>query len=193
MNNLNLIHRQADDFLRNAQRVTRYNYKDFIQEVRNALLDYNKITYKIQFIERIKYRFKMDYDKHLDKCDMKVKSNCIENQIFENLLFFLKEKLEELESEVDDKDFDLSNRNNMNQTLNEILIKLNKLNIGQEVIFEELSDEFAELKSFYFLNKKNWVELFMGKLTNMTGGIISATISKEIVSVIKESYPNLIQ
>ena len=66
--------------------------------------------------------------------------------------------------------------------------------MGQKITYDDLFKELQELKSFYYLNKKNWIEMFTGKLSGMiAGGMISETISKEIVEVIKEYYPDLIK
>lgn len=44
----------------------------------------------------------------------------------------------------------------------------------------------------YFLDKKNWSQLFMGKLTEMiASGVVSETMSKEIAGLIKSNYTEL--
>lgn len=52
--------------------------------------------------------------------------------------------------------------------------------------------EMQELKELYFLSKKTWMQIFTGKITEMVaGGVISETISKELVNSISKTYPIL--
>lgn len=191
--NLNLIQKQADDFIRKSETPNQYNYQDYIGDVRLALYDYHKDVYKIQFVEHLILRFKQSYDDHLEKCTYKPKQDCPENIIHENILFFLQEELEELEGNLDDRYFNQSYRNSLTESMDEILSRFNKLEMGQQITYDDLFNELQELKSFYYLNKKNWIEMFAGKLSGMiAGGVISETVSKEIVEVIKDNYPDLI-
>lgn len=60
---------------------------------------------------------------------------------------------------------------------------------GQEVIFEE----FIELRELFFLGKKKWYQLLIGKSFDMTlSGIVSETLSKQIIELVKDSLPKLI-
>jgi hypothetical protein len=49
--NLNLIQKQADDFIGKSETPNQFNYQDYIGDVRLALNDYHKDVYKIQFVE----------------------------------------------------------------------------------------------------------------------------------------------
>jgi hypothetical protein len=80
-----------------------------------------------------------------------------------------------------------------NETLQKLIEDINQLKIGQRIIYDDFSEEFEELKSFYYLNKKNWAQLLAGKITTMVaGGIVNETVSKDIVDLIEVYYENLI-
>jgi predicted DNA-binding protein (MmcQ/YjbR family) len=90
-------------------------------------------------------------------------------------------------------DFNREDRKNINETLQKILESLNTLKVGQEITYNDLFEEFEELKDLYFLNKKHWTEIFIGKLSEMVaGGIVSETVSKQIIKLIKANYSNLL-
>lgn len=187
---MNIIQNQAKEFLE-------YNfnngdlYKNFISKVRNQLYEYRKIPHKIEFINYLIKTVKIEYDNHLEVCyDLK---NCDKNKFYENVLFFLQEEFEELELHLTPIDFNKDDRNNINDTLQKILDNLNTLKLGQEITYNDLFDEFEELKDLYFLNKKHWTEIFIGKLSEMVaGGVVSETVSKQIIELIKSNYTDLL-
>ena len=187
---MNIIQRQADDFILYKMRDHR-NYKEFIEDVHSELWEYKKATYKIEFVERIIQKAKIEYDNHLLVC--RNKNNCPKNKFYENSLFFLQEELEELEEELSPNEFSRIEKNSLNETLQTIINDINLLKLGQELTYDDFKEEFEELKDLYYLNKKNWLQLFTGKLANMVaGGIISETISKDLIEIISMNYKDLI-
>jgi len=70
-----------------------------------------------------------------------------------------------------------------------IVEDLKLLKLGQEVIYDDLLSELNELKEYYFLEKSSWKQLMLGKLTEMiAGGVISETVSKEIVNLVNMKF-----
>ncbi len=190
---LNLIQRQADDFLLLADEITRLGYTSFIEDVRLRLYDYHKDIHKIQFLERLIIRFKIDFDNHMEVCSVTPKSECLENQIFEHVIFFLQEEMDELDENLDSKYFNENYRESLNSGIQEISERLQRVEGGQEVTYNDIMEELEDLKNLYFLSKKNWVEMFIGKFSSMVaGGMISETVSKELIEYIKINYPDLI-
>lgn len=190
---MNLIQRQADDFLEEVLDERRGDYKKFIGEVRTQLWEYKKDSYKIEFIQRLTGQLKLKFDKHIEVCTATVKSECAVNKFFENALFFLQEEIEELEGNLANTEFKSIEKKQANDTLDKILADLNQLKVGQQITYDDLYNEIQDIKDFYFLNKKNWFQLLTGKLTEMVaGGIISETVSKDIVVIIKERYPDIV-
>jgi predicted DNA-binding protein (MmcQ/YjbR family) len=187
---MNLIQKQAQEFLE-------YNlntgdlYKNFISKVRNQLFEYRKTPHKIEFVNHLIKTIKIEYETHLNVChDLK---NCDYNKFYENVLFFLQEEIEDLELQLTPIDFNKEERTSINESLQKILDNLNTLKLGQELTYNDLFEEFEELKDLYFLNKKHWTEIFIGKLSEMVvGGVINETVSKQIIDLIKKNYINLI-
>ena len=184
---MNLIQRQAEDFL--LYNLNEYGkHKEFVSNVKSELWEYNKTAHKVQFIELIILRLKKGYDEHLSTC----KNECDVKKFYENSLFFLQEELEELESNIETQDFNRTDKTQLTVVLNKIIEDLNTLKLGQQISYDDFALEFEELKDMLFLDKKNWSQLFIGKLTEMiASGVISETISKEITETIKSNYPNL--
>jgi hypothetical protein len=184
---MNLIQRQAKDFLHDHL----YEYgkhKEFVAKVKSESWEYNKTSHKIQFLEQIILGLKKGFDEHLSTC----RNECDVKKFYENSLFFLQEELEELESNIETQDFNRTDKTQLIDTLNKILEDLNMLKLGQQISYDDFALEFEELKDMLFLDKKNWSQLFIGKLTEMiASGVISETISKEITETIKSNYPNL--
>lgn len=186
---MNIIQKQANEFIK-INMMSLNNHKKFIDNLRTELWEYKKDVHKIEFIEQIKQKAKIDYDKHIIVCN---EVNCSKNSFYENTLFFLQEELDELENHLTPENFTRNERREINVTLELILSDLNKLKLGQELTYNDMSAEFEELKDFYFLNKKNWLQLFQGKVTEMiAGGIISETLSKRIIETLSENYDKLI-
>ncbi len=187
---MNIIQRQADDFVK-YHMSDHDEYKEFIDKVRQQLWEYKKTTYKIEFVEYVILKAKIAFYNHLPRCTSK--NNCRVNKFYENSLFFLQEELEELESELNPEDFSREEKTSLNQTLQKIVEDLNTIKLGQQITYDDVKAEFEELKDLYYLNKKNWVQLFTGKLSEMVaGGVISETISKDLAEIIKNSYKELI-
>lgn len=61
------------------------------------------------------------------------------------------------------------------------------------MLYEDLLKEINELKDLYFLGKKKWYQLLIGKSVEMAaGGIVSETVSKQIIEQVKSNLPGLI-
>jgi hypothetical protein len=186
---MNIIQKQAEEFLLDHLS-EQGNYKEFIENVRSQLWEYKKNVYKVEFLEHVINKVKNAYDDHLPKCyDI---NNCPSNKFYENSLFFLQEELEELESELKPIDFSREEKALINKTLQKILVELNTVKLGQQITYDDLKDEFEELKDLYYLNKKTWLQLFTGKISEMVaGGVINESISKELFFILRDNYDNL--
>lgn len=186
---MNLIEKQAVDFyLLNWDRTD--DYKDFIKELKRELDEYAKISHKLDFIDNLRNKLKESYDEHLKTCQYPNDPlKCRFNSDFENTLFFSQNVKEKLIQNLDQVDFSLQERRAVDQKLSSILNDVNELKLGQQISYDDFYDEFQELKELYYLNKKNWKQLMIGKLSEMVaGGIISETISKGIIEGISRTY-----
>jgi len=187
---MNIIKEQANDFL---ERTNDYNwqYNDYMGKVNSKLYDFRKDRYKIEFIEFLMHSFKKKGEKHEKKC--KDTLTCNESKFYRQILFLLTEELEEIKKSTDEDPFFKSDKSEINDKLDEILAQFQTLKNGQEIIYEDLSKELNAMKEYFFLDRKTWSQLFIGKLTTMVySGVITQTVSKEIVKMIEEGYTTLI-
>ena len=105
----------------------------------------------------------------------------------------MQNEIDDIYSILPDFEFSLSQRNDIDSALNQVLEDLRYLKKGQELTYNELYEQLVELKEYYYISKKPWTQMLLGKLTEMVaGGLISETVSKEIVSTVIENYPGLI-
>lgn len=190
---MNLIQEQATQFY--EWKFNEYGiYKEFISEVRTQLYEYRKNVHKLEFLDYLLTLLKQDFDKHLEVCQYKnEKGVCSVNKNYENSLFFIQNERDEIIESLPTTEFNLKERSEINESLQKILEDLNKIKIGQEFTYDDLVQELNELKEFYFLNKKNWSQMLIGRLTEMVAsGVISETLSKEIVETVLKNYNGII-
>ena len=91
-------------------------------------------------------------------------------------------------------EFTESDKKQMNSKLDEILEKLEKVSLENETIWTDMKADFEELKNMYYLDKKNWRQLLVGKLTEWSlAGVISETFSKQIVEILTPVKEKLLE
>jgi len=89
-----------------------------------------------------------------------------------------------------DDQFTVEEETSLHCKLNEILDRLNKQGLGQEILF----DEIESLKNHFNLGKKTWLQLAYGKMISVTGEkMIEESISKEIIYQIKDIFNDSIK
>lgn len=85
-----------------------------------------------------------------------------------------------------DEQFSFEEEISISKKLDEMLTELADLKMGQEIIWTDLTEQINDLKSKFYLGKRTWKQLAAGKLVDMTAsGVISETISKKIVEILK--------
>lgn len=147
----------------------------------------------------IKYLIKLtinEYEEHERNCTTLPKEDCDDSKNYNFLLFFLNQELDEYSSEkqLQEQSIDYSARVDIDDKIDTIINELEKIKVdaetiqkGQVIIVEAFCAEFEELKSLYHLSQKNWRQNLFGKFAEMVvSGITSETISKEVVSIMKD-------
>ena len=165
---------------------------------------------KWHFLNEIQESFPIDKDRLIYLLDEMKKNRNIEmkdNSTKEGVNYFIRienkgveafaksEYLKPVSSLVstESTDFSAQDIDKLNNNINEILEELKTLKVGQEVIWTDVMEELNELKKLYFLNKKNWRQLLIGKLAEMvSSGVVSETISKKIADSINPIMSTLI-
>lgn len=191
---MNLLQQQAKDFYHRNFNESE-NYEDFIDALRLRLYDYKKTVHKLEIVDQIMLFLKKDYDEHLKICRYPdQRDKCGKNKNYENTLFFVQNERDELIESLEPTEFTIKEKSDINLSLEKIISDLDKIQTGQEITYDDLYKELTELKEFYYLNKKHWSQLLIGKLSEMVaGGVISETLSKEIVKTVADNYDGFIQ
>lgn len=191
---MNLIQVQAKDFLsRNFQEGD--HYSSFIQSVRSELFEYRKPAHRLEFIDHLMVMLKRKYDKHLEHCDYKNdRGKCSKNTQYENILFFIQNEKDDIVSTISSEEYTPTERAALNNNIQQVLADLQTLKDGQQITYDDLMQMTEELKELYFLGKKNWTQLLIGKLTEMVAsGVVSETVSKAIIDVVNSRYDDFVQ
>jgi hypothetical protein len=178
---MNLIEKQAEKFSRfnlNSSEI----YHDFIGLVKFEISQYSQISHKIQFLETVMFEAKHEYGEHLPKCTSI--ENCTENLYYESVIFFLNELRHELSKNLTKEDFGEIDILRYKTGIDEVLTKINELQLGQQLTYDDFSDQFEEMKSYFYMNKKTWNQMLIGKILEMVAaGVVSETLSQEIVEI----------
>jgi hypothetical protein len=190
---MNIIEKLAKkSYLDNIEYSTSANVRDKINNIKYFLNDLNSELDKIKFINIHIEIANEKYQDHLKVCTNP--DDCPTNEEYEILIYYFQQVLEELGIQINEDTFTYEEKVVKDSQLEIILKQFEEVKLGNEIIYDDIIKEIAELKELYFLGKKNWTQLFAGKIVEMTaGGIISETISKDILSIIKPTLKNLIQ
>lgn len=195
---MKIIHTQADKFYPSMIEASHFrnNVEASIDEVRGKLGYYYKDTHKLIFLNRLRDNSKVEYEKHLPICKVTKgeADRCSINEFYEALIFFLTEEMYSINETLPETEFSLEEREDLAKIELTVIDHLKHLQLGQEIIYEDLKEEIKDLKNFLFLNKKNWTQLLMGKLTDMVaGGVIEEGTSKQILDFATDQYNSLIK
>ncbi|MEX2484159.1 MAG: hypothetical protein WED10_06360 [Brumimicrobium sp.] len=188
---MNIVKEQAKDFIESTE-VPYSNYRLYMSRVKEWLFEYNKSSSQAEFLSSLISHFKKEMDEVAS--NYKNPDERIDIQQYQHLIFRLNDELEEVKENVPQGTFFEEDKQLVNEKIEEILREMQTLKNGQEIIYEDLSKELNEMKEYFFLNKKTWSQLFIGKLSTMiSSGVISQTASTKIVELIQEDYSNLIE
>jgi hypothetical protein len=170
----------------------RGNIRSSISSIKTLVYDFELKLDKIKFLSVHINLVDEEYQNHLKDCTSP--DNCRENEDSEALIFYLQQELVSLGVELSEDTFTHEEKMSKDLHLQEILKKLEEVKIGNQIIYDDLLKEIQELKDFYFLGKKKWHHLLVGKVVEMTvGGIISETLSKDLINFVKPSLGNLLK
>lgn len=180
---MNLIEKQAEKFVMFKMNDNE-PYQEFVGQVKFEINQYSQIPHKIQFLETVMFEAKKEYEEHLPTCQNL--ESCPQNLFYESVIFFLNEERQKLSRDLTKEEFKESDILRYKTGIDEILEKLNNLELGQQLTYDDFSDEFEEMKSYFYMNKKSWQHMLAGKLLEMVAsGVVSETVSREIVGMFK--------
>lgn len=188
---MNPIVNIANKFYEEKVNISYDNYMENVEGVKNVVNGlYNKAD-KIKFLEIIIKNADDYLQDHLAVC--KEGKDCYINTEFPSFLFYLKQELIVLGIDLNGDIFTSDDISSAEKKLEEIILTLEEIKVGQHAIFDEFVEQIEELKEYYFLGKRKWHQLLLGKASEMTvSGVVSETLSKKIVSLISTELPKLI-
>lgn len=191
---MDVISNRAEEF--NKQHLKKHfsmqAYKSLMDSLKDELFKIDDILDRIKFINIVLERNNVVYENHKLVCPNP--KRCDQNQGHENVNYDLVQMLKSLNVNLTDDAFSDKEKSETESKLDQILNDLKELKNGQEVIYEDLLKELEELKELFFLGKKTWRQLFIGKGIDMVAsGIISETVSKKIIQSAEVLLPSLLE
>lgn len=188
---MDIILKQANRFVDNYFDGGLSPYQEILDSAKGKVYEIDNPLDKIKFLNVVLERNNSEYEKHKPVCGDP--GNCAKNFAYENIAYVLTQELNRLGVHFNDDTFSDTEKQEAENKLEKILSQLSELKIGQQVIYEDLTKEINELKELYFLGKKKWYQLLIGKSTEIVAsGIVSETVVKEIINIVKIRYPYLL-
>ena len=189
---MNIIEKLAKKSYQENIQFSGKSVRDSIKDIKYQLHDFDDKLDQIKFLNIHIDLENENYQNHLKACNNP--ETCQQNEQSETLIFYLQQEMKSLGIEINDDTFTYEEKNNKESQLDEILRQLEEVKLGNQIIYDDILKEIQELKELFFLGKKKWNQLLAGKIIEMTaGGIISETISKDILSTIKPTLGNLLK
>lgn len=147
---------------------------------------------KLNFLKTLIIQTKNDILIHEASCK---KANCGYEKDKILGIFLMEQEIDHINdtyilSVKTDDQFSVIEETDLHFKLNEILDRLNKQGLGQEIIF----DEIESLKNYFNLGKKTWLQLAYGKVFSVTiDQMIEKSISEEIIKHITDYFGDSIK
>ncbi|MGE7774156.1 hypothetical protein ACQKLP_05500 [Chitinophaga sp. NPDC101104] len=156
------------------------NHESIISAISEELEVIFEKSEKVKFINLILEENNSKYVAHKSVC--KKPDTCVLNYSHESINYFLTGRLRSLDIQIPEDAFTVKEKHAAEDRLDYILEDLSKIKAGQQVLYEEFKKEIEELRGLFYLGKKNWRQLLLGKSMEMVaGGIISETVSKQVI------------
>jgi len=188
---MNIIEKEANRFYSNLYRNGKVNNLENLKDIiTTKLYDFNRDRDKLDFLKIIRHKSVIDKEEHMKKC-----SGCSYGEEREIGIFAIDQEIDDINSlyvyeAKSDNQFSVEEETELHNKLNDILDKLEKQGFGQEIIFEEIED----LKNHFNLGKKNWFQLFKGKVFDLTlKKVIEKTFAQEIYNKLSEGFEQVVK
>ena len=185
---MDIIQHQADEFL-NHFAYKNNNSTYFINQTNEALLNYKLAIQKVIFLEKVFALIKTKYDRHLQHCNEHRTGNCRFGYYYESILFFLQHEVEFYEKRISSNTFKTSERLSINRNINDMIESFKQMETCHFEHFLAFKAELTVMKHYYYLDKKSWKQLFIGKLSELVSNkIISRNSAKQLIKQMDEAY-----
>lgn len=187
---MNVVEKEAITFFDRKLYNTARTLETIKSTLEMKLYDFKRDRDKLDFLKILHDKTLIAKSEHAKSC-----TGCSFDDTRNLGLFAIEQEIESIneyyyfKSKPEDS-FTVELESKLHSKINEIIEKLEKLGIGQEVIFNEIDD----LKSHFNLGKKTWFQLVKGKLFDI--GIaygVEKTILESVYSDLAKEVENVSQ
>lgn len=157
----------------------------FRSRLQSKLWNFDSDNDKMIFLKTNEQKIKEK--KETEKCGCG-RPSCNNNEKFELALFVIQQQINSLNedySNTPQDPFSTDEVIEMNEKLDEILSKFDKMSVEHEIIFEEIEDLRSHITT---MNKKTWYQLLRAKVGDIT---TNAALAPLIESVVKDGFNGL--
>ena len=191
MTDMSYIKKRADKFVQLYIDRQISEHKKVVDAAQTEIYDIDDDLDKATFLRVVLEANAGAYQEHLKVCTNKI--DCPTNYNHESVTYFLTQELNRLGIRTDNDQFTTEEKIDAENKLDQILKDLQTLKDGHQIIYDDLKAEIDALKELFILGKKTWFQLLLGKTSEMViSGIISETVSKQIVSSLEKEVTKLI-
>jgi hypothetical protein len=188
---MTIIEKFARESIENNIEYSLDDYKDSFNKIKGKTYDFDDTLDKIKFLNLHIDAVNKIYNEHLPKCNNP--EECDTYSQCESLLYYLRQEVGKYGVNVNEDTFTIEEKEKAEVKLDKILKEIEELKLGHQIIYDDLTNEISELKELYFLGKKKWNQMLIGKIVDMTvSGLVSETLSKQIIESLKPNLRNLI-
>jgi len=188
---MNIVEKEAEIFYDKLYRIGKeINLENLKAHITDRLSNFNRDRDQLDFLKILFQKNIKDKEEHAKTC-----TGCPYDEKREIGSFAINQEIDRInrsyiyEVNIDDE-FSVEQDSELHNKLNNILEKLERQGIGQEIIYEEIED----LKNHFNLGKKNWFQLLKGKLIDMTiKKVLDKTIVQEIYSELSEGFEQVVK
>lgn len=179
---MNIVEQEALKIYRSLYRNGKVNdVENLTNFVESKLYSFKRDRDKLDFLKILRQKSVEDLEQHMKTC-----SGCGIEKDKKSGIFVLDQEIDQINKyysfEPNDNDkFTPKEESETHEKLNKIIDQLNKLGLGQEIIFNEIE----ELKSHFDLGKKNWYQLFKGKLIEL---VTEKAIDETVIKIVKDYF-----
>lgn len=169
--------------------VDSYTHKEVLNKTIEEINSFFDSSDKISFLKYIINKQEVEIKAHDSFCKVKPE-DCDYSIALRFYVFELQNEIKRINYSNDQ--FNDREIIEVKNKLNEILKNIETLKNGQEVIFNEVVEEFGNLSDSLNLGKKSWRQLLLGKMFEMTAsGIVSDTVSKSVIKEFENLYSHI--
>jgi len=144
-------------------------------EVESYIKDFYLIKEKEKFLQYLESAVKEDKVLHIKSCNDR---SCLIERGLANVLYVIENELKNFQTFNEKVKDTSSNIQEIKEKIDLIIEELKKVNVGNEILFDEL-EELKDLSKS--LKRKNWTEVVKGKLIDL---VLNEVIEKDTLDFI---------